>query len=285
MEKPVSPSTEHPTISAEAGPASIALDVKPQAKSLRGLSPAFKSIEDQMQQTFPEALAKLRDPELDFTRALVSVRARGGKQTPALMLADFVILDFARACAEEIGQGGPLSVVIDPNDGKGARFAFGFVAPQVEVAPEAEARGLRSEIEKLRDEVRRSQQLAMLGGGGVSTDEQEERFLRKMQLYKSIFEKPASNEPPRNVVAEFQQMSQAAGQMFNTALGVVKDVGQAAQAVNPAAAAAAEAKAYVEVAKEALPLAIDTIKTVKGLQAMKPAGLTDRAKAAAMGAA
>lgn len=267
------------------------MDMKPQARELRGLSPAFVSIEDQLSKRFPEAIAKLRDPGLDYTRAMISIRARGGKQSQFMPLADFVITDFAEACALEAKQGGPLTVTVEPNDGVRPRFVFGFDAPHVDIPPESVNKTLQDQLDALKQQMQREKELASLGGGGaqaqISEDEREMRFLQKMQMYKNIFAPAGSATPAPDPMKMMQDTMNMTGNMVGAALGMVKNVGQATQALNPAASAgavaAAEANAWMGVVKEGVPVIKEIVPVVmQGMSAMKGAAGESAAAAAAV---
>jgi len=266
------------------------MDIRPQARELRGLSPAFVSIEDQLSKRFPEAIAKLRDPGLDYTRAMISIRPRGGKQSQFMPLADFVITDFAEACALEARQGGPLTVTVEPNDGVRPRFVFGFDAPHVDIAPESVNKTLQDQVDALKLQIQRDRELAELGRGGgaaqMSEDEREMKFLQKMQMYKNIFAPAGTAAAPVDPMKMMQDTMNMTGNMVGAALGMVKNVGQATQALNPAASAgavaAAEANAWMGVVKEGMPVVKELVPVViQGVQAMKgPAGESAAAAAA-----
>lgn len=264
------------------------MDLKPQARELRGLSPAFLSIEDQLDKRFPEAIAKLRDPGLDYTRAMISIRARGGKPTQFLPLADFVITDFAEACAFEARQGGPLTVTVEPNDGVRARFTFGFDAPAIELPPESANKTLQDRLDALEAQLRRERELASLAQAApaLNADQAEEKFLQRMLMYKQIFGGTQPAAPATDPLLMVQKSMEAAGNMMGAAMGMVKNVGAATQALNPAASAgavaAAEANAWMGVVKEGVPVVKELVPVVvQGMQAMKgPAGETPAAAAA-----
>lgn len=277
---------EHPS-NAQSGAAllsPVAIPTVEPDKRFRPLSPAFKSIEEQLIQNFPEALAKLRDPDLDYTRAQIGLRSRKKVAGP-FQLSDFAIVDFARACAEEMGGGGPIGVTVDPNDGRSPRFSFGFLAPQIDVAPESAESALALELKALREEVRRNAQLGALGTTAAPLDVSTVRrqVLEELQMMKQIFSQPEA--PKVDSAGQMKDMAAAMGQMVGSTVEMVQKIGQAGQALNPAASEAAKAQAWLGVAKEGLPLVKEAAGAVKDMMVKPPAGLTDGAKEALVGVA
>lgn len=277
---------EHPS-NAQSGaalPSPVAIPTVEPDKRFRPLSPAFKSIEEQLHQNFPEALAKLRDPDLDYTRAQIGLRSRKKVAGP-FQLSDFAIVDFARACSEEMGGGGPMGVTVDPNDGRSPRFSFGFLAPAVEVAAESAESALALELKALREEVRRNAQLGALGTTAAPLDVSSVRrqLLEELQIMKSIFVQPEAAKV--DSAGQMKDMAAAMGQMVGSTVEMVQKIGQAGQALNPAASEAAKAQAWLGVAKEGLPLVKEAAGAVKGMMVKPPAGLTDGAKEALVGVA
>lgn len=277
-------SNEHPS-NAPLGavlPSPVAIPTVETDKRFRPLSQAFKSIEEQLHQNFPEALAKLRDPDLDYTRAQIGLRSRKKIAGP-FQLSDFAIVDFAMACAEELGAGGPIGVTVDPNDGRSPRFSFGFLAPQVEVAPQSSESALALELKALREEVRRNAQLGALGTTAQPLDVSSIRrgLLEEIQLIKSIFAQPETAKV--DSAGQMKDMAAAMGQMVGSTVEMVQKIGQAGQALNPAASEAAKAQAWMGVAKEGLPLVKEAVGAIKELTVKPPAGLTEGAKQALVG--
>ncbi len=279
-------SNEHPSNAplGAALPSPVSIPTVETDKRFRPLSPAFKSIEEQLHQNFPEALAKLRDPDLDYTRAQIGLRSRKKIAGP-FQLSDFAIVDFARACAEEMGGGGPIGVTVDPNDGRSPRFSFGFLAPQIDVAPESAESALALELKALREEVRRNAQLGALGTTAQPLDVSTLRrqLLEELQIMKSIFAQPEAAKV--DSAGQMKDMAAAMGQMVGSTVEMVQKIGQAGQALNPAASEAAKAQAWMGVAKEGLPLVKEAVGAIKELTVKPPAGMTDAAKQALVGVA
>lgn len=286
MGQEVPQSNEHPSNApmGAALPSPVAIPTVETDKRFRPLSQAFKSIEEQLHQNFPEALAKLRDPDLDYTRAQIGLRSRKKIAGP-FQLSDFAIVDFALACAEELGAGGPIGVTVDPNDGRSPRFSFGFLAPQVEVAPQSSESALALELKALREEVRRNAQLGALGTTAQPLDVSTLRrqLLEELQIMKSIFAPAGEANAGNNMASQMKDMAGAMGQMVGSAVNMVKEIGTAGQALNPAASEAAKAQAWMGVAKEGLPLVKEAVGAIKELTVKPPAGLTEGAKQALVG--
>lgn len=279
--------SSHPSNAAEAAavPHILPVPTVDPDKRFRALSPAFKSIEEQLRQNFPEALGKLRDPDLDFTRAQIALRCRKKIAGP-FQLSDFAIVDFAQACADELGCGGPVGVTVDPNDGRSPRFSFGFLAPTpVESAAGDANASIQAQIEALKQEIRRGAQLGALGTTQAPLDVSTVRrqVLEELQMMKQIFSQPEA--PKVDSAGQMKEMAAAMGQMVGSTVEIVQKIGQAGQALNPAAGEAAKAQAWLGVAKEGLPLVKEAAGAVKDMMVKPPAGLTDGAKEALVGVA
>lgn len=187
------------------------LEMDTKVRDDKPLPRQFETIRTQLE---PEHLAKLR--AIDKSRAMVSLCVRGGRRTQPMPLAGFV-LDFAQEAAEEMGTGGPMLAIVDPNDGQLEIFAFGFLAPgkiNKGESGSSEITLLREQIRAMNEKMERQQQLVLLsagGGGGASRKE----MLEEMMMFKQLFK---DDRPAVDPNAQFAAMGQGFSAMC-TAMG------------------------------------------------------------------
>lgn len=181
----------------------------------------FETIRDQLED---EQIAKLR--AVDRSRATVILRVRGMASKGPMPLAGFVV-DFASEAAEEMGTGGPMMAVINPNDGVLEQFAIGFVAPgEINKAggrSDAVVDALRAELAQMKQDQTRI--LLMAGGGGVSMKDK----LEEMKLFKEIFTDKTPVAPAPDLNAQIANMGSMFSGMFRAmgeGMGAMRQVSQ-----------------------------------------------------------
>jgi len=173
-----------------------------------------------------EAVAKLR--AIDTTRALVAFKPRGGGQTQFMPLALFMA-DFAAEAAQELGTGGPMLAIVEPNDGRLEKFCFGFVAPGEVKTGQA---GASREVTELRDMVKllaqqqqETMKLVLLAGGGGGQGNGLDQQLALLDKLTTVMQRMMPAPPPAQDPAKIAEgmaamangMGNAMGAMLNNA--------------------------------------------------------------------
>ena len=209
----------------------------------RPLPRSFESIRDQLE---PEQIAKLR--AIDKSRAMVTLKVRGARTTQPLPLAGFIV-DFAEEAADEMGTGGPMLAVINPNDGVLEPFAIGFVAPgdiKRGGQTDGEVQALRAAVSAMEQ---RQQQLLLLAAGGGGAMSMKDK-LEEMKLFKEIFTDKTPVAPAPDLNAQIASMGQAFSGMFQAmgqGMGAMKQVSAEMGAVAGEKSFASEVKEIMSI--------------------------------------
>lgn len=171
----------------------------------------------------------------------------------------------------ESASGQPLCALSFKVDGQGAGL-------QAQDPVAAILQEFREELRVMREEMAVERRMAAIAP--------QQSLADRVQELRAIQDLLASGRPPAGPQADpvdsFAKMAEGFGKAMGVMVKTTQDLGVANQSLNPVAVEAAKAKAWVEVAKEAAPLVVDSVKLIKGMQVKPPAGLTADAKAAAM---
>lgn len=242
-EQPGQPTPSGTTPSGLSVPAAVpALDLK--VCDARPLPRCFASLALELPD---EAIAKLR--ALDTTRAMVAFKPRGGGQTQFMPLAMFMA-DFPAEAAAELGTGGPMLAIVEPNDGRLEKFCFGFVAPGEVKAAQAgasrEVAELREYIKALAQQQQETMKLIMLAGGGNgggqgNSLDQQLVLLDKLTavMQRMMPPAPPAQDPAKiaeGMAAMANGMGNAMGAMLNNAKTLTEQAKSLGQAQAPSIA-------------------------------------------------
>lgn len=194
--------------------------------------------------------------------------------------------DFQLEAAETIGQPGKIIADFQLPDGRPlVTLSFKIDGQAAGLTRQDPVQAL---IQEFRDEMKsyREEMQVELRMRSVTPQQTLGERLQELKALKEIMRDDSPRAAAENPLALMSESMKAMGTAMGESMKMVQTVAATAQQMNPAQSAgtieAAKAKAWVDVAKDAMPMVVDGVKMLKGISVKPPAGLTPEAAAAAV---